>query len=279
MASVDPKVENILIKVAKSKYTVKSQQRNEPELTESEKMTILRDMFSKRPASFLARFGKCLGKEDLASFDHLRNNYEVNFRLKDLETLFDRKKNEINVRNRRYDCLQRLISDSDYFSEESMRKRCPLLYEQYIGQYLSEEEKLQRDRTAMGEEPSLSEFLLSRQERDMTEWLYEYQKEQEEGMEEEEDTESESEPEEDRKREGEGKNILVKFRFAMYMCPLHQSLPNKPPNRSQKGHQSPFWFYRNFHMNADFIPGQYKMKTVDCRLGIKTYGYQKITWL
>lgn len=231
---MDSKVENILIKVAKSKYTVKSQQRNEPELTESEKMTILRDMFSKRPASFLARFGKCLGKEDLASFDHLRNNYEVNFRLKELETLFDRKKNEINVRNRRYDCLQRLISDSDYFSEESMRKRCPLLYEQYIGQYLSEEEKLQRDRTAMGEEPSLSEFLLSRQERDMTEWLYEYQKEQEEGMEEEEDTESESEPEEDRKREGEGKNILVKF-VLQCICALSTShSPISHPTEARK---------------------------------------------
>lgn len=192
-SSSDATVESIAVAVAKSGCMVKSQQRDEPELTESEKMTILREMISQRPATFLSRFGKYLAKEDLPFFDHLRDDYEVNFRLKELKTFFDSRKSKVNVRNRRYECLQRLMSNSDYFSEESMRKRCPLLYEQYIGQYLTEEEKLQRDKNEMGEEPSLSDFLLYRQEKDMTEWMYEYQKEKEEQGIEEDDDSSESE--------------------------------------------------------------------------------------
>lgn len=39
------------------------------------------------------------------------------------------------LRNRRYAALRQLIAAGEYFSEEEMRAREPLLYEQYIGQY------------------------------------------------------------------------------------------------------------------------------------------------
>ncbi|NWH82408.1 CCD97 protein, partial [Piaya cayana] len=39
------------------------------------------------------------------------------------------------LRNRRYAALRRLIQEGDYFSEEAMRAREPLLYHHYIGRY------------------------------------------------------------------------------------------------------------------------------------------------
>ncbi|XP_054664205.1 coiled-coil domain-containing protein 97 isoform X2 [Grus americana] len=39
------------------------------------------------------------------------------------------------LRNRRYAALRQLIQDGEYFSEEEMRAREPLLYQHYIGQY------------------------------------------------------------------------------------------------------------------------------------------------
>lgn len=47
----------------------------------------------------------------------------------------------------RYMALQKLIEEDSYFSEVEMMKRNPLLYDQLIGQYLSEKEKKERDFT------------------------------------------------------------------------------------------------------------------------------------
>lgn len=52
----------------------------------------------------------------------------------------------MDVKNRRYDALKKMIADgSSYFSEDEMRQRNPYLYEQLIGQYLSEEERKERE--------------------------------------------------------------------------------------------------------------------------------------
>lgn len=51
------------------------------------------------------------------------------------------------VRNRRFAALQKLLDDKDgHFTEQEMMKREPRLYEQLVGQYMSEEEKQHRDR-------------------------------------------------------------------------------------------------------------------------------------
>lgn len=55
-----------------------------------------------------------------------------------------------------------LSAEGQYFSEEQMRVRDPLLYEQYIGQYLSEEEILQRSEEAMKNGPGgLADLLIN----------------------------------------------------------------------------------------------------------------------
>lgn len=45
------------------------------------------------------------------------------------------------VSNRRYEYLKRHLRESSYFSDEAMQQREPVLYEQYVGQYQSEQEK------------------------------------------------------------------------------------------------------------------------------------------
>lgn len=185
-------VKNMLYRVANSDAVVKSQQRGEPDLTVDEKVTILLGILDRSPSSFLMRFGKYLVEDDLRNFHHLEGDYEIDFRLKEVKNILDTKKKKTGVRNRRFECLQRLMKDSDYFSEEQMRKRSPLLYEEYIGQYLSEEEKFERDKAEMGNDPTLSELLMSRQEKQMDDWYLEYQRDQQTSIEEENESDSDS---------------------------------------------------------------------------------------
>ena len=189
---VHGQVTNMLFQVANSDAVVKSQQRGEPDLTVDEKVTILQGILDRSPGSFLMRFGKYLVEEDLRNFDHLKGDYEIDFHLKEVKNILDTKKKKTGVRNRRFECLQRLMKDSDYFSEEQMRKRSPLLYEEYIGQYLSEEEKFERDKAEMGNDPTLSELLMSRQQKQMEDWYLEYQRDQQTSIEEENESDSDS---------------------------------------------------------------------------------------
>lgn len=185
-------VKSMLCRIAGSEAVVKSQQRDEPDLTVDEKVAILQEILERKPTTFLMRFGRYLAEEDLQNFEHLRGDYEINFRLNEVKNIIDSKKTKTGIRNRRYECLQRLMKDSDYFSEENMRKRSPLLYQEYIGQYLTEEEKLDRDRAEMGGDPCLSQLIMNRQEKEMNDWLLEYQRDQEACVAEEEDSDQDS---------------------------------------------------------------------------------------
>lgn len=50
------------------------------------------------------------------------------------------------MKNRRYDALQKMLANgSSYFSEDEMRQRNPALYEHLVGQYLTEEERKERE--------------------------------------------------------------------------------------------------------------------------------------
>lgn len=94
----------------------------------------------------------------------------------------------------------------EYFSDEQMRFRAPLLYEQYIGQYLTQEELSARTPTHQPPKPGspgrpacpLSNLLLqSYEERELQQRLLQQQEEEEACLEEEEE-------EEDSDEEGEG---------------------------------------------------------------------------
>lgn len=51
---------------------------------------------------------------------------------------------KVICKNRRYQAMIELLK-GDYFSNNEMRNREPLLWEQLVGQYLSEEEKFNYD--------------------------------------------------------------------------------------------------------------------------------------
>lgn len=97
-------------------------------------------------------------------------------------------------------CL--LSSGGEYFSDEQMRFRAPLLYEQYIGQYLTQEELSARAPAHQLPKPHspgspacpLSDLLLqSYQERELQQRLLQQQEEEEACLEEEEEEEDSDE--------------------------------------------------------------------------------------
>ncbi|XP_039366444.1 coiled-coil domain-containing protein 97 [Mauremys reevesii] len=178
----------MLTAVANSPLPVRSQQKDEPDLTAEEKLTILRALYRDKPVVFLERFRRALRVEHLGCFTHLAARYEVRFYCDEVRRAARGKAGHTRVRNKRYAALQQLIKGGEYFSDEQMRAREPLLYEQYIGQYLSDEELLALGSQALAGPCSLSGVLLDSYQEQVLQLRLHIQQEQEDAcMEEEED--------------------------------------------------------------------------------------------
>lgn len=182
--------------VAVSSATIQSQQRGEPELTFDEKIAVLQDVLSRRPGDFLMRFGLYLRADHLMCFQSLRQDYEVDFRVREVELLLNRDKNRKKVRNRRFEYLQQEMERGDYFNDREMRRRNPLLYERYIGQYLSDEDRKELN-LEVSSEVGLSAQLMDQLDRLRTAELLARQQDAEEMQEEEEEEDSEDETEDE----------------------------------------------------------------------------------
>lgn len=147
--------EKIILTAAKSRGFFRTQQKDEPDLTFGEKEKIVTDLLLKSPAEFLNRYGSFLS-EDLLRYFENQDSYEVDFYLAKARQANCRFVRQQKVKNRRYEALQKMVtSGSDYFKEDEMKRRNPLLYNQLIGRYLSEEEKEANNR------PDLSNCKLS----------------------------------------------------------------------------------------------------------------------
>ena len=118
----------------------KHQQRGEPDMTSMEKYKIAEDILSKNKTLFLERFWKYLGIEDMAYFKQYENEYEIDFYLKQICKSKTNNFDKNRIKNRRFKAMQQLLSEGDYFSDDEMRYRDPLLYEQLIGRYLTDDE-------------------------------------------------------------------------------------------------------------------------------------------
>lgn len=173
--------------VNNNEITFKNQQRHEADLTEEEKFQIAADIYEKNKINFLTRFGKYLSTDQLNFFKNFESE-DINIILHDLLQDQSEKKHHLLIRNRRYEALNRLKQDSTYFSEVEMMKRNPLLYDQLVGQYLSEDEKKERDKFSTGE-ASFVKILMEGIERDESEAKRIKQEEEEDGALEEEDEE------------------------------------------------------------------------------------------
>ncbi|KAK9891613.1 hypothetical protein WA026_015577 [Henosepilachna vigintioctopunctata] len=129
----------------------KSQQRGERDLTKTEKIKIATEIFSKNKLQFLLRFGNYLPLQHLNYFKKFtsgttENSHDLDLVLKDLIEKAATNKKSVNVKNRRFEALKQMICGDSYFSESEMMKRNPLLYQQLVGQYLTEDEVKERDR-------------------------------------------------------------------------------------------------------------------------------------
>lgn len=180
--------------ISKTDVNVKSQQWSETDLTNEQKIQILKDIFEKDPEVFLSRFGKWISVDDLCCFWAAPGS-DMEYTIAALEKSLKAKASGVFVKNRRYEALRRLESDSNYFSDDEMRQRCPFLYEQYIGQYMTKEEKFEQAEAKMKSEFKMSSFIFEQIDRDWLEKKEMDEREQEEGMEEEEDDDDEEQDE------------------------------------------------------------------------------------
>lgn len=163
----------------------KNQQRGEADLTKNEKLQIASDIFEKNKVTFLTRFGKYLNENHLLYFKNFESE-DINIILRDLLDEQSEKAHHLLVRNRRYEALNRLKQEGSYFSEVEMMKRNPLLYEQLVGRYLSEDEKKERDKVNTNK-TSFVKILMEGIERDESEAKRMKQEEEEDDAMEEED--------------------------------------------------------------------------------------------
>ncbi|XP_072225482.1 coiled-coil domain-containing protein 97 [Leuresthes tenuis] len=183
--------------VTMSGSLVKSQQIGEAELTVGQRGDELLHQYRSRPLVFMERYHACLKPQHLPAFAHVSSDPRAQHYSKLVLARAAGRTNRTKVRNQRYAALRALQKEGKYFSEEQMRIREPLLYEQYIGRYLTDEEVLERSQEALSdgaeEAPGagaggLAHLLLnSYQERLIQNRLQEEQEREDGAQEEEED--------------------------------------------------------------------------------------------
>ncbi|XP_052854537.1 coiled-coil domain-containing protein 97 [Drosophila gunungcola] len=148
-----PELMDIFKTLAENNQIVfKSQQIDDPEIPLEEKQVIAREVFEKNRESFLIRFGGYLNVRQLGSFQDLavkepikpdENLEEMCLLLEDFRRKLSTR--SVSIKNRRYHAMQQLLDKGEYFSEHEMMQRAPDLYQELVGQYLTEAEKKARD--------------------------------------------------------------------------------------------------------------------------------------
>ncbi|XP_077192713.1 coiled-coil domain-containing protein 97 [Paroedura picta] len=189
----DPALLAMFHAVASSHLAVRSQQKDEPDFTPAQKLDILQELYHTKPLVFLERFRTALQEDHLPCFRHLAGNYEADFYCAEVRRAGLGKTRHTRVRNKRYAALQQLIRGGEYFSDEQMRSRDPLLYEHYIGQYMSDQELEELEGCKREAACSLSGVLLDSYQEDIIQQRLQVQQEQEDACLEEEEEEEEEE--------------------------------------------------------------------------------------
>lgn len=128
--------------ISQKKVFFSHQQINDPDVTNEEKNCIAEYLLNKNIVTFLYRFGRFLTLNHLKFFENLEEN-NINGQQKEIDVLLNSFKKKINnknlIKNRRYYAMRNKLID--YFSEKEMMSREPLLYDQLIGQFMTENEK------------------------------------------------------------------------------------------------------------------------------------------
>uniref|UniRef100_A0A3Q2XK78 Coiled-coil domain containing 97 n=1 Tax=Hippocampus comes TaxID=109280 RepID=A0A3Q2XK78_HIPCM len=205
---VPAEVNALLEAVVASGSQVKSQQIGDAELTTEERTKELLHQYRSKPLVFLERYHKCLKPEHLSAFSHVSADPRAGHYSEVIQRQAAATTHKTRVRNQRYAALRALQKGKGlYFSEEQMRTREPLLYEQYIGQYLTDDESMLGDAQQGGAAPEgaaggLSHLLLNSYQERLIQCRLQEEQDREEGAREEEEEEEEE--------EDEGKRRLLK---------------------------------------------------------------------
>ncbi|GAN07004.1 coiled-coil domain-containing protein 97-like [Mucor ambiguus] len=189
----------------------KTLRHGEVELPQAEQLIQIQATLHKDPALFLSKWGRYLSQNSLRLFQGIQGNYEVDFYLDSLlyqqeegpsspQQLQQRasqphKKSAMQLlaQNRRYKYLQQELRDSDYYSDESIQLREPILYDQFIGQYIPARERVQ----PFDNDMTLVNRIFSNMDRKFVDdHLYEQKIRDEEQFEEEDEEEEEEENDE-----------------------------------------------------------------------------------
>ncbi|XP_064603029.1 coiled-coil domain-containing protein 97-like isoform X2 [Liolophura sinensis] len=190
--------EQMLERLCQTDAHFKHQQRGDPELTLEEKSSIASAILEKNPVTFLSRYCKFLVGEDLEYFSPLKGNYEIDFYLTQISDRLNSTKNKLTVKNRRFQAMKSMVECGEYFSDAEMKWRDPYLYEQMIGQHLTEQERqAEIDKSDL----SFSNILMKHLSQQEENQLYRNLRDMEEGQEEEEE-ESDSDEEDEGVEEG-----------------------------------------------------------------------------
>nr|XP_037274061.1 LOW QUALITY PROTEIN: coiled-coil domain-containing protein 97-like [Rhipicephalus microplus] len=189
----------ILDTVAASEGFFKHQQRGEPDLSYEEKREIAEKTLDGNVPLFLQRYAKFLYKKTPPTSRRLgesttRSTF-TSRRSRDAAAGAARERS-VQTKNRRYEALERLKTGGEYFSDKEMRRRNPLLFEQMIGRYMTEKEKLDLDKMDFST-LTFSGLLMEHIDRNEVTSLRRQQQDLEEATFEESDSDSEEEECED----------------------------------------------------------------------------------
>jgi len=180
-------------RIAETEAHFRHQQRGEPDLGHEEKANIALDILNKSPAKFLERFSKYLTLDDVTYFDSMKGDYMVDFYLQEIFKRLGKGATNV-IKNRRYQAMEELMDEGEYFSLNEMKWRNPLLFEQMVGRYETIAE--QDAREINKKDLKFSSILLNHLvDADATQKRYTEMKETEDCQEEEEDESSEDEEE------------------------------------------------------------------------------------
>ncbi|XP_060071957.1 coiled-coil domain-containing protein 97-like [Ylistrum balloti] len=205
--------ENMLTRLSQTEAHFKHQQRGEADLSCEDKKEIAISILEKSPSLFLARFGAYLGADDLEYFRDKSDDYEIQFYLKQIKKERSTTYSANRVKNRRYKAMKQLIERGEYFSEDSMKHRDPYLYEQLIGQYLTDEEvQGQVDKSDL----RFSTILLKHMDQLEENEVFKLQKDTEDSQFEEEDEDSDEEEEMEKEEEEISDEKKLELREEMY---------------------------------------------------------------
>ena len=199
-------VNNMVAHIAQSGGFVKSQQKDEEDISLDEKCQIILDIWHRNPVVFLERYHRWLCPEHLDCFASMSDQYEVTFYLREVRKRLDVARSAVGVRNRRYEAIKKLEKEGKYFSDKEMKARDPLMFEQLIGQYQTAEEReaaKKEDKDGDETEQKFSDILTTFIDEQEVKEFYGRQKDLEDDMMEEEDEDSEEESDDEEEEEEE----------------------------------------------------------------------------